>query len=249
MSNPITRRFALFRIASVGAATAVAAAPVAIAAIQPKNSESADLIRLGDDMTAAAKHFAACDAARSAAKMKCDELWPMVPHELFAVNVGSRFDYQAERDCDDKPISRTIKGRKFPLFIDYVSARILQDRIAELPELDTSDRQREDRQRLESLLAFAVDYDQKRAAALEATNYEAVVSAWYQAEFAVTQLLRQIADTPALTPLGITIKAQAYQASAASAALGKEGRFQASIHLGPSIADDVCRILSEGDEA
>ena len=58
----------------------------------------------------------------------------------------------------------------------------------------------------------------------------------------VTEILRQISDPPALTPLGITIKAQAYQASAA---LGKEGRFQASIHLGPSIADDVCRILNE----
>ena len=246
MSNVITRRFALFRIASAGAATAVAAAPVALAAIQPKSPESANLIRLGDEMTAAAKHFAACDAARSAAKMKCDELWPIVPHQLFAVNVGSRFEYQAERDCDDKPISRTIKGRKFPLLINYLSARTVQYKIAELPEFDTSDRQREDRQRLQMLLARAVEYDQKRATALEATNYEAVVSAWYHAEFAVTQLLRQIADTPALTPLGITIKAQAYQASAA---LGKEGRFQASIHLGPSIADDVCRILSEGDEA
>ena len=197
-------------------------------------------------MTAATKHFAACDGARKAAKAECDRLWPEVPAELVAVNVGSRFDYQAERDCDDKPISRTIKGRKFPLFIDYVSARILQDRIAELPELDTSAEQRKWRQRLQSLLAFAVDYDQKRAAALEATNYEVLVSAWYRAEFAVTELLRQISDTPALTPLGITIKAQAYQASAA---LGKEGRLQASIHLGPSIADDICRILSEGDEA
>jgi hypothetical protein len=43
-----------------------------------------------------------------------------------------------------------------------------------------------------------------------------------------------------------SIKAQAYQACAA---LGQEGRFQASIHLGPSLAEDVCRVLSEGDEA
>jgi hypothetical protein len=44
---------------------------------------------------------------------------------------------------------------------------------------------------------------------------------------------------------GITIKAQAYQACAA---LGKEEPFQATIHLGPSIAEDVCRVLSEGEE-
>ena len=243
MSNPITRRFALFRIASVGAATAVATAPVAIAAIQPKNPESANLIRLGDDMTAATKHFAACDDARKAARVECDRLWPLVPEDLMvSMCSGGRM----ERDCDDKPLSQAIGGK--PAYAhDYLGAELLRSEVDELPGLDAeSDDEREWRLYRQSLLALAVGYDQKCAVALKATDYEAIVSAWYRAEFAVTEILRQISDTPALTPLGITIKAQAYQASAA---LGKEGRLQASIHLGPSIADDVCRILAEGDEA
>ena len=245
MNNPITRRFALFRIAGAGTAAAVAAAPTAIAAIQPMRPESAELIRLGDELLAAAKQFTVCDEARSSAKAECDRLWPEVPWQLYAVNVGSRFDYQAERDCDDEPISRTITGRKFPLLIDYVGTNDLQDKIVDLPESDKSDDERERRQYLQSLLALAIEYDQKRAAALAGTDYESAVSAWYQAEDAVSQLLRQIAGVPAFTPIGISIKAQAYQACAV---LGKEGRFQASKFLGPSIADDVCRVLSEGEE-
>ena len=57
---------------------------------------------------------------------------------------------------------------------------------------------------------------------------------------------QSIADVPALTPLGVTVKAQAYQACIS---LGKEAKFQAAINLGPSIASDICRVLSEGEEA
>ena len=242
MTNPITRRFALFRIASTGAAAAVAAVPVAIAAVQPKNPESAELIRLGDEMAAAAKHFTECDAARSAAKRECDRLWPQVPEEQYAP-MGR--GYAVERDCDDKPIDRAHNDKKFPYARDYLSADIVQAKLAELPTIGETEDDRQWRMYLEYLLPKAIAYDEARATALAATDYEATVSAWYAAEFAVTQLLRKIAGLAAITPLGVTIKAQAYQACAA---LGKEGRFQASIHLGPSIADDVCRILSEAAE-
>ena len=53
------------------------------------------------------------------------------------------------------------------------------------------------------------------------------------AEFLVEENLRSIVDVPVLTPLGVTIKAQADKACVS---LGKEGSFQAGIHLGPSIA-------------
>jgi hypothetical protein len=51
MSDLLTRRLALFRLASVAGASAVAAAPVALAAVPPKTSENPELFggRLGAD--------------------------------------------------------------------------------------------------------------------------------------------------------------------------------------------------------
>jgi hypothetical protein len=44
MTNLLTRRLALFRIASVAGASAVATAPVALAAVQPKTPENPELL-------------------------------------------------------------------------------------------------------------------------------------------------------------------------------------------------------------
>jgi hypothetical protein len=95
-------------------------------------------------------------------------------------------------------------------------------------------------------LPIAADYERDCDAAKNAHGYQPITVAHGRAQFGVQELLHKIGNLSALTPDGITIKAQAYQACAA---LGKEERFQATIHLGPSIAEDVCRILSEGDEA
>jgi hypothetical protein len=99
---------------------------------------------------------------------------------------------------------------------------------------------------LKRLLPISTEYENAKANVLDVHSYRAKVRAYNYADWDVTQTLHLIAALPALTPDGITIKAQAYQACKS---LGKEGALQASIHLGPSIADDICRVLSEGDEA
>ena len=136
-----------------------------------------------------------------------------------------------------------VEGRKFPLFIDYISVKILFAHLEEIKD-DTGKAAVRQRQIVDKLLPLAIAYDQACEAALIASAYAAKVAAVSEADYRMDCLKRELADTPAQTPLGITIKAQAYQASSA---LGREGVFQASIHLGPSIADDVCRILSEAD--
>ena len=242
MSNPITRRFALFRIASVTGAAAVAAAPVAIAAIQPKSPESAELIHVRDELTAAVKQFSICEENRANAKRECDRLWPQVPEELYAPTYRG---YQTERDCDDKPIDRAHSDKTFPYARDYFSAEIIREKLADLPVKDGTAGERHWRVYLKYLLPKATAYDDACAQALAATNYQETVSTWYAAEFAVHQLLKQMADIRSITPLGVSIKAEAYQSCAK---LGKESQLQASMHLGPSIAGDVCRVLLEGDD-
>jgi hypothetical protein len=54
MTNLLTRRLALFRIASVAGASAVAAAPVALAAVQPKTPENPELLAVGQGLIAVA---------------------------------------------------------------------------------------------------------------------------------------------------------------------------------------------------
>jgi hypothetical protein len=99
---------------------------------------------------------------------------------------------------------------------------------------------------IKRLLPIAAGYEGDCNAAKNAHDYQPITVAHETAQFSVQELLYKIGELPALTPDGITIKAQAYQVCAA---LGKEERFQATIRLGPSIAEDVCRVLSEGEEA
>jgi hypothetical protein len=117
--------------------------------------------------------------------------------------------------------------------------------LAELPQRGGTAAEKRDRQTIKRLLPIAAGYEDDCDAAKNAHDYQPITVAHKTAQFRV-QELHKIGELPALTPDGITIKAQAYQACAA---LGKEERFQATIHLGPSIAEDVCRVLSEGEEA
>ena len=244
MANLLTRRLALFRIASVAGASVVAA-PVALAAVQPKTSENPELIELGQSLIAEAENCIRLRQIRDEARGQVMNEWPALPLEVRVGKFREQVGTENEEDCDDQPINRGGPYHR-SIYEHYHSARHLTERLAELPERSGTASQKLERQALKRLLPIAAGYKSAKAAAMPAHDYAAKLQAFNFCEHRVEQLISEIGSLPALTPDGITIKAQAYQACGV---VGKEQRFLASIHLGPSIADDVCRVLSEGDEA
>jgi hypothetical protein len=242
MPNLLTRRLALFRIASVVGASAVAAAPVALAAVQTKKTESRELISLGHELIDRANRCEKLKAIREEAKSAVMSKWPVVPEALLAKTHDRWLGYEKVEDCDHTLL--WLDTTKSPP--RYHTVWQLKDRLASLPKRGGSELEKYQRQTIKHLLPIAQAYEGDRKAACHAQDYENKVSEHERCEWSVQEIMYEVAKIPALTPDGITIKAQAYQACAA---LGKEGRFQASIHLGPSIAEDVCRVLSEGEEA
>jgi hypothetical protein len=246
VTNLLTRRLALFRIASVtGAAASVAAAPVALAAVQPKTPENAELLVAGKSLVAIANDCERLARERAQAREKVMGAWPALPAEIHVGKYCDQIGTDNEADCDGEPLNRGGRHH-LSIYRHYHSTYHLDQRLAELPMRGGSAAEKRERQAIKRLLPVAGAYERECDAAKEAHGYQSIMTAHESAQFSVQQLLYKIGGLSALTPDGITIKAQAYQACAA---LGKEERFQATIHLGPSIAEDVCRILSEGDEA
>jgi len=237
MTNLLTRRLALFRIASVAGASAVAAAPVALAAVQPKTPENPKLLAVGQSLIAVADECVRLAHVRAEARAKVMSVWPELPPEIRVCKYREQIGTDNEADCDGEALNR---GGPYHLSIYEHS------RLAELPARGGTAAEKRERQFIKRLLPIAAGYEDDCDAAKNAHDYQPITVAHKTAQFRVQELLYKIGELPALTPDGITIKAQAYQACAA---LGKEERFQATIHLGPSIAEDVCRVLSEREEA
>jgi hypothetical protein len=245
MTNLLTRRLALFRIASVAGASAVAAAPVALAAVQPKTPENPELLSAGQALIAEADACVRLAHVRAEARAKVMSAWPALPPEIRVGKYSEHVGTDNEADCDGEALNR---GGPYHLSIynHYHSTHHLNERLAELPSRGGSAAEKCERQMIKRLLPVAQGYEDECAAAKNAHDYESITVVHETAQFRVQELLHRIGSLPAFTPDGITIKAQAYQACAA---LGKEERLQATLHLGPSIAEDVCRVLCEGDEA
>jgi hypothetical protein len=245
MTNLLTRRLALFRIASVAGASAVAAAPVALAAVQPKTPESPELLAVGKSLIAVADECIRLANVRAEARAKVMNVWPELPPEIRAGKYSEQIATDNEADCDGEPLNR---GGPYHLSIynHYHSTHHLNERLVELPARGGTAAEKRARQVVKRLLPVAAGYENDCNAAKNAHGYDLISVAHRETQFRVQVLLYKIGSLPALTPDGITIKAQAYQACAA---LGKEERFQATIRLGPSIAEDVCRVLSEGEGA
>jgi hypothetical protein len=237
MTNLLTRRLALFRIASVAGASAVAAAPVALAAVQPKTPENPKLLAVGQSLIAVADECVRLAHVRAEARAKVMSVWPELPPEIRVCKYREQIGTDNEADCDGEALNR---GGPYHLSIYEHS------RLAELPARGGTAAEKRERQFIKRLLPIAAGYEDDCDAAKNAHDYQPITVAHKTAQFRVQELLYKIGELPALTPDGITIKAQAYQACAA---LGKEERFRATIHLGPSIAEDVCRVLSEREEA
>jgi hypothetical protein len=245
MTNLLTRRLALFRIASVAGASAVAATPIALAAVQPKTPENPELLAVGQSLIAVADECIRLAHVRAEARAKVMSIWPALPAEIRVCKYREQIATDNEEDCDGEALNR---GGPYHLSIyeHYHSTYHLKERLAELPARGGSAAEKRERQFIKRLLPIAAGYDGDCNAAKNAHGYQLIMIAHKTAQFRVQELLYKTGELPALTPDGITIKAQAYQACVA---LGKEERFQATIHLGPSIAEDVCRVLSEGEEA
>ena len=150
-----------------------------------------------------------------------------------------------EADCDGEAINR---GGPYHLSVynHYHSPHHLNNRLAELPTRGGTAAEKRERQTIKRLLPIAAGYEYDCDAAKDAHGYQSIVATHASVQLSVLELLYKIGRLSALTQDGITIKAQAFQTCGT---LGKEERFQATIHLGPSIARDVCRVLSKGDEA
>jgi hypothetical protein len=172
-------------------------------------------------------------------------IWPALPLEIRVSKYREHVGTDNEADCDGEALNR---GGPYHLSIynHYHSTYHLNERLAELPARGGTAAEKRERQMIKRLLPVAAGYENDCNAAKIARGYDPISVAHREAQFRVQQLLHKIGSLSALTPDGITIKAQAYQACAA---LGKEERFQATIHLGPSIAEDVCRVLAEEEEA
>jgi hypothetical protein len=245
MTNLLTRRLALFRIASVVGASAVAAAPLALAAVQSKTPENPELLAAGQDLIAAADKCVRLGQERAEARTKVMSIWPELPPEIRVGKYREHIGTDNEADCDGEPLNR---GGPYHLstYNHYHSTYHLNERLTELPVRGSTAAEKRARQVIKRLLPIAAGYENDCNAAKNAHGYDPLSVAHRETQFRVQELLYEIGSLPALTADGITIKAQAYQACSA---LGKEERFKATIHLGPSIAEDVCRVLAEGDEA
>jgi hypothetical protein len=132
MSNIITRRLALFRIASAGTASAVATAPVAIAAVQPKTSESPELIQLGQHLVATAQECLRLRKVRDDARAMVMASWPPCPEDICAGKSSIQAEAENATDCDGEPLNR---GGPYALSVykHYHSAENISARLAELP--------------------------------------------------------------------------------------------------------------------
>jgi hypothetical protein len=90
MTNLLTRRLALFRIASVAGASAVATAPIALAAVQPKTPENPELLAVGQSLIAVADECVRLAHVRAEARAKVMSIWPALPPEIAPTLLASR---------------------------------------------------------------------------------------------------------------------------------------------------------------
>jgi hypothetical protein len=242
----ITRRLALFRIASVSAVATVATAPVAMAAIQPTAPENPTLLRLGRRLSQLNKlcqhRLKAVAAARAAYEAAC----PPLPEELLVTRYSKDLaDSEQETDVDGKlvwPSDPHKPPRR------YHAADALQRGLDEWEGY--SDREPEEEEIVSYLgvrLRIAKSYEEAVERALEQSGYGRASGAHTLAAYAVENLGRRIAAIPAVTTEGVTIKAMAYEAWANSG--GDHADYRASLVIGPGLAKDICRVLSGGEEA
>ncbi|MET4512567.1 hypothetical protein [Bradyrhizobium sp. I1.7.5] len=243
----ITRRLALFRIAASSAVAATAAAPVVMTVVQAKTTEAPELVRLGRKIK---KLDAICQhrkEAKALALAAYETAAPVLPNDLL-VTAYSRDLAESERetDCDGAnvyPIGHAPQRRYHPSY--YL--RDALDDWAGMDENDLDEAEREARDYLSRLLPIAEAYERSCKDALAISGIRKASGSHFKATEALGRLCQRLAEIPALTTEGITIKAEAYDAWKRSGCERAE-QFGALV-MGPGLAADICRVLSGSDEA
>ncbi|OSI68891.1 hypothetical protein [Bradyrhizobium canariense] len=242
----ITRRLAIFRIAASSAVAA--AAPAVLAAGKPKAAEHPTLIRLGRRMENLDKICQHRKAAKATARAAYDRLRPDLPEALLVTPYSRNLaDSEQETDLHGKLVwpSDPDRGPRSHHTANYL--RLALDEWAELEEGELDEEERTGRDYLRQRLPLAERYEAELHAVDERSGYTTASGAHDLACYAMEKLVRRIAAIPALTPEGITIKAQAYDAWMRS---GDEmAQDFAAFIMGPGIIGDICRVLSEAGEA
>ncbi|MET4364293.1 hypothetical protein ABIB06_004892 [Bradyrhizobium sp. LB8.2] len=245
----ITRRLALFRIAKASTVAAAVAAPPVIAVLQPKVAEDPALVRLGQKVMRLDTVCQHRKRAKEAARKAYDATAPELPAALLVTSYSEDFvQWERETDPDGEPV---YPEGHFPQRRYHTSSYLAQELRSwvDVEGLDDEERgmELEIFEYLQDRLPIADRYERGIESALERSDYRKASGAHFLACHALEKLVGRIAKLSALTPEGITIKAQAYDAWIRSG--DERARQFASISLGPGIAGDICRVLSEKDEA
>ncbi len=240
----ITRRLALFRIAATTAVAATGAAPVVVAAVQPKSPENPDLVRLGRHLARLASIHDHRTAELAKARAAYDADCPALPGALRATGYSRRF-MSFEQQCDlDGSVMWTAVGKSH-LPSMYHTVENIRRALEELPAVteDMTDAEKFRRDYLMEILPIAERYEQDVETAMDRHGVVDAAERLHWAGRAISVVVERIAAIPAVTPEGITIKAQAYEVVSKV----KDYRGHANFLIAPSLAADVCRVLSEGE--
>lgn len=244
----ITRRLALFRIAATSAVAATAAAPIVLTAVQPVSSEAPELVRLGAKIR---KLDAVCQhrkKAKAIARTSYEAAAPALPEALIVTRYSKGLaDSERETDCEGNnvwPSDPQLPPRR------YHPSYYVQSALGKWDGLDDKDldyNECEARGYLLRLMPIAENYEQQCKEALAQSGFRIASGSHFRATDVLERLCQRIAEIPALSTEGITIKAEDYDAWMRSGSERAE-QFGAVI-FGPGLAADICRVLSEKDEA
>jgi hypothetical protein len=235
MSNLLTRRLALFRIAVGSAVAATASVPAILDHVPSKVAEDPRLIKLGQKLAkvdAIRKHRA---GIKRQAQRSYEATCPPIPEELIQRKDASKLYLGSEREIDCEynyvwPDDPTKPSRW------YHTAGNIEDALEHAPNLSGRHR------KLNELLCIARTYEREVKIARDISGIGIATEKHEKACEALERVALQLADIPSLTPDGITIKAVAYEAYAS---IGSEQLFRAGATFGPELAADICRILSD----
>lgn len=235
----ITRRLALFRIASTSVAAAAVTTPVALAAVQPKSPENPVLVRLGAHLIKLQRIYRHRKAEMAKARAAYEAMRPELPDLIRRDNQTERFISSEQlRDCEEKPVwpDGEQPVRYYPVHNIRFSIETAEERWGKDADVVHPF--------LEQVLAVAEQYEQDDMAAKQACGVPTAAERLYYVEDAVDEVADRIGGIASVTAEGITIKAMAYEVLTEV-----KGTAYANHAIASGLAADVCRILSEGGEA